>query len=74
MTDGDKKVFKLYLVGAFGTDLAKACIFPPVHYFLPDLLLHKKKQAEENLHFSFSSYPAKYFSQGQEPFPTISQQ
>ena len=33
MTDGDKKVFKLYLVGAFGTDVAKACIFPQVHYF-----------------------------------------
>ena len=52
MTDGDKKVFKLYLVGAFGTDVAKACIFPPVHYFLPDLLLHKREQAEENFHFS----------------------
>ena len=31
ITDGDKKVFELYLVGTFGTDVVKVCCFH-THY------------------------------------------
>ena len=31
ITDGDKKMFELYLVGAFGTDIVKVCCFHTHH-------------------------------------------
>ena len=60
MTDGDKKVFKLYFVGAFGTDVAQGMYFSTSSLFLPDLLLHKKNKLKKTFIFLAHRTPVGY--------------